>query len=141
MRDCGRDRVPLKDERHLEKWENIVKRARNDGQQWRATRHSYICSNHFEVCDYTIIPSSTGPCRLKKYAVPSVFKCIIKPQSIPKETKSRLEMPEGSSTRQGHKRPMSREHLLSTTYHHRIEGIAEVQLKQNLSAFFNERER
>ena len=29
-------------------------------------------------------------------------------------------MPEGSSTHQGHKRPMSREHLLSTTYHHRI---------------------
>jgi hypothetical protein len=28
--------------------------------------------------------------------------------------------PEGSSTHQGHKRPMSREHLLSTIYHHRI---------------------
>ena len=59
-----------------------------------------------------ILPSSTGPCRLKKYAVPSVFKLQFKPKSIPKEARSRLEMPEGSSTHQGHKRPMSREHLL-----------------------------
>jgi hypothetical protein len=56
----------------------------------------------------------------KKYAVPSVFKLEFKPQSIPKEARIRLEMPEGSSIHQGHKRPMSREHLLSTIYHHRI---------------------
>jgi ribosomal protein S12 methylthiotransferase accessory factor YcaO len=56
----------------------------------------------------------------KKYAVPSVFKLEFKPQSMPKEARSRLEMPERSSTHQGHKRPMSREHILSTIYHHRI---------------------
>ena len=80
----------------------------------------YKSTPDFEVCDYTILPSSTGLCRLKKYAVPSVFKLEFKPQSIPKEAKSGLEMPEGSSTHQGHKRPMSREHILSTIYHHRI---------------------
>jgi hypothetical protein len=36
------------------------------------------------------------------------------------EARSRLEMPEGSSTHQGHKHPMSHEHILSTIYHHRI---------------------
>ncbi|CAB4022717.1 DNA transposase THAP9-like [Paramuricea clavata] len=123
-------RFPLKDERHLEKWENIVKRARNDGQQWRATRHSYICSNHFEACDYTILPSSTGPCRLKKYAVPSLFKLEFKPQSIPKEARSRLEMPEGSSTHQGHKRPISCEHLLSTIYHDHCYGKRQKLIQQ-----------
>jgi hypothetical protein len=71
----------------------------------------YKSTPDFEVCDYTILPSSTGPCRLKKYAVRSVFKLEFKPQSIPKEARSRLEMPEGSSTDQGHKRPMSREHI------------------------------
>jgi hypothetical protein len=42
----------------------------------------YKSTPDFEVCDYTIFPSSTGPCRLKKYAVPSVFKLEFKPQSI-----------------------------------------------------------
>ena len=90
----------------------------DQGQQGCAP--PYKSTPDFEVCDYTILPSSTGLCRLKKYAVPSVFKLEFKPQSIPKEARSRLEMPEGSSTHQGHKRPMSHEHLLSTIYHHRI---------------------
>ena len=54
---------------------------RKDGTEWRATRHSYICSNHFERWDYGLLPSSRGACRLKNNAVPSVFQLFTPPQS------------------------------------------------------------
>jgi hypothetical protein len=51
----------------------------------------YKSTPDFEVCDYTILPSSTGPCRLKKYAVLSVFKLESKPQSIRKEARRQAD--------------------------------------------------
>ncbi len=67
-------RFPLKDPILLEKWENAVTRINNNGKVWRATRDSFICSNHFEQLDYITPPTSeNGTCRLKKNAVPSVF--------------------------------------------------------------------
>ena len=65
-------RFPLKDVDMLQKWESAVMKL-NNNQVWKATRFSFICSNHFENQDYIIPPSSDRPCRLKKYAVPSVF--------------------------------------------------------------------
>ena len=90
-------RFPIKDKKILQQWEHVVQTVRNDGKQWRATRHSYICSNHFEKCDYIMLPCSEKTCRLKKNAVPSLFK-ILPPSwpnhNIPEEARSRLEIPE-----------------------------------------------
>jgi hypothetical protein len=33
-----------------------VKRVKNDGNGWRATQHSFICSKHFEKDDYIPLP-------------------------------------------------------------------------------------
>ena len=66
-------RFPLKEADMLQKWENAVMSINNSNQVWKATRFSFICSKHFERQDYIIPPSSDKPCRLKKYAVPSLF--------------------------------------------------------------------
>ena len=51
----------------LEKWESTVMEINNNGQVWRATRYSLICSNHFQRLDYIDPPTSvTETCRLKK---------------------------------------------------------------------------
>ena len=66
----------------LDKWENAVMRINADGQVWKATKFSFICSNHFEYQDYIIPPSSDRTCRLKKYAIPSVFSKLEKPNAM-----------------------------------------------------------
>ena len=66
----------------LDKWENAVMIINADGQVWKATKFSFICSNHFEYQDYIIPPSSDRTCRLKKYAIPSVFSKLEKPNAI-----------------------------------------------------------
>jgi hypothetical protein len=35
-----------------------VKRVKNDGNGWRATQHSFICSKHFEKDDYIQLPTA-----------------------------------------------------------------------------------
>lgn len=93
-------RFPLKNQTLLEKWEHAVQRVRKDGTEWRATRHSYICSNHFERWDYSLLPSSKGACRLKNNAVPSVFQLFTPPQryGMTEEARNRLEMPKQCAT-------------------------------------------
>ncbi len=87
-------RFPLKDEARLQKWEQAVRRVRKDRAEWKATHHSFICSNHFERYDYTLPPSATGTCRLKKNAIPTLFKIIPESTDIPKDARSRVAMPE-----------------------------------------------
>ncbi len=73
---------------------------------------SYICSSHFETCDYIIPPSSAETCRLKKNAVPSLFKIFppsLQNHGIPEETSSRLQMPEQCSSP---KRPTRKRHII-----------------------------
>ena len=48
----------MKNEELLEKWEEVVKRVRHDGNKWRATKHSFICSKHFEKDDYIQPPTA-----------------------------------------------------------------------------------
>ena len=109
-------RFPIKDKNILQQWEHVVQTVRNDGKQWRATRHSYICSNHFEKCDYIMLPCSEKTCRLKKNAVPSLFK-ILPPSwpnhNIPDEARSRLEIPEQrwSPKRHARKRHLTDEEI------------------------------
>ena len=57
-------------------------RMNADGQVWKATKFNFICSNHFEYQDYIIPPSSDRTCRLKKYAIPSVFSKLEKPNAM-----------------------------------------------------------
>ena len=65
----------MKNKELLEKWEEVVKRVRNDGNTWRATQYSFICSKHFEKDDYIQPPTAdTVSCRLKRNAIPSLFK-------------------------------------------------------------------
>lgn len=66
----------------LNKWENAVVRINKDGQLWRATKFSFICSHHFEHHDYIIPPSSGKTCRLKKHAIPSVFSTLEQPNAM-----------------------------------------------------------
>ena len=65
-------RFPTNNPSLLQKWENIV-RDINDTPDWKATRFTYICSNHFPQQEYIIPPSQNGPCRLKNTALPSIF--------------------------------------------------------------------
>ena len=65
-------------------------RVNNSIQLWKATRFSFICSNHFEQQDYVIPPSSYKTCRLKKYAVPSVFSLLEQPIGLSDVQKNRL---------------------------------------------------
>ena len=75
----------------LEQWEQMIQKVHKDGTHWRATRHSYICSKHFDLQDYQEPPSS-GKCRLKRGAVASIFPTVVDENyNIPKETQHRLQ--------------------------------------------------
>jgi hypothetical protein len=52
----------------LEKWEEAVRDA-NNHPEWKTTKYSHVCSNHFHHREYIIPPSDNGICRLKKNAV------------------------------------------------------------------------
>ena len=65
-------RFPTNNPSLLEKWESIVREI-NSTPDWKATRFTYICSNHFPQQEYIIPPSQNGPCRLKNTALPSIF--------------------------------------------------------------------
>ena len=75
-------RFPLKDADMLPRWEEAVMTINQSNQVWKATRFSFICSKHFEQQDYIIPPSSDRPCRLKKYAVPSLFSTLEQPSAM-----------------------------------------------------------
>ena len=82
----------MKNEGLLEKWEKVVKKVRNDGNGWRATKYSFICSKHFEKDDYIKLPTAeTGSCRLKRNAIPSLFKIEQFPNHILEEASRRLQ--------------------------------------------------
>ena len=58
----------------LAKWENAVKKYDREGNKWRASKFSHICSKHFLETDYLYVNQQqhiTG-CRLKFNAIPSV---------------------------------------------------------------------
>ena len=57
----------------LAKWENAVKKYDREGNKWRASKFSHICSKHFLETDYLYFNQQhiTG-CRLKFNAIPSV---------------------------------------------------------------------
>ena len=65
-------RFPTSNPSLLEKWESIVREI-NNTPDWKTTRFTYICSNHFPQQEYTIPPSQNGSCRLKNTALPSIF--------------------------------------------------------------------
>ena len=96
----------MKDKARLSRWEEIVSRVKNYPDGWRATRHSYICSQHFENEDYILPPSEAGSCRLKRNATPSLFKLTCKPftYNTTEEARCRIEMPEDNHA--GRKRSM-----------------------------------
>ncbi len=60
----------MKNTNLLRKWENVLSRVDNEGNQWRAKHSSRICSNHFMVSDYTT--TKHGSPILKKDAVPTL---------------------------------------------------------------------
>lgn len=72
-------------------WECFVQKA-NQHASWTATNYSRICSDHFEITEYIIPPSSSGTCRLKKYAIPSKFNTTYTAPSLPDEQQSRLDI-------------------------------------------------
>ena len=79
----------MKNEELLEKWEEVVKRVRHDGNKWRATKHSFICSKHFEKDDYIQPPTADAvSCRLKRNAITSLFKIEPFPCHISEEEKT-----------------------------------------------------
>lgn len=96
----------MKDEARLQRWEEIVNRVKNNPDGWRATKHSYICSQHFETEDYILPPSEAGSCRLKRNVTPSLFKLTCRPFSYntTEEARCRVEMPEDNHA--GRKRSM-----------------------------------
>ena len=71
-------RFPMKNTKILECWEHFVQQANKQEKPWKAKQSHRICSNHFQLSDYIIPPSSNGTCRLKNYAIPS--------QSFPSNT-------------------------------------------------------
>ena len=93
-------RFPRKNPVLLEKWEHAVRRTNEEGNAWKATELSHICSNHFQKWDYTLLPSHNSTCRLKNNAVPSVFlTCPSRVQSynITEDARKRLEIPQKRS--------------------------------------------
>ena len=112
-------RFPLKDQVLLEKWENAVMRINNNSQLWKATRFSFICSNHFDQQDYVIPPSSDKTCRLKKYAVPSVFSSSEQPTAM------------GLSDAQKNRLGISRKHHLPRDESDAMSPAAKIFLNHN----------
>ena len=97
----------MKDEKRLQRWEEIVKRVKNVPDGWRATKHSYICSRHFEKEDYVQPPTEARSCRLKRNATPSLFKLTYTAFSynITENARCRVGMPEDNHA--GRKRSMT----------------------------------
>ena len=54
----------------LDKWIVKVKRAAHGGKLWTPSKHSYLCSEHFEP---TCFVTNRGIRLLKKNAVPTIF--------------------------------------------------------------------
>ena len=52
----------------LKKWVHVIRR-----KQWKPTKHSFICSDHFHESCFVIRPGAEGR-RLKDDAVPSIFQ-------------------------------------------------------------------
>jgi hypothetical protein len=80
----------MKNNEKLECWESFVEQENILEEPWRAKRGSRICSDHFQLSDYIIPPSSNGTCRLKNNAIPSrsnSTQCTTPPD----ELQSRLE--------------------------------------------------
>ena len=46
-------RFPLKNSEVLVKWENAIKKYDRQGNNWKATQFSRICSKHFLKTDFT----------------------------------------------------------------------------------------
>jgi hypothetical protein len=59
---------------------------------WKATNYSRICSDHFEITEYIIPPSSNGTCRLKRKAIPSRSNITRTALPLPDELQSKLEV-------------------------------------------------
>ncbi|CAB4006611.1 THAP domain-containing 9 [Paramuricea clavata] len=77
----------------LEKWEEAVRDA-NNRPEWKATKYSHVCSNHFHHREYIIPPSDNGTCRLKNNAVPTTFhKPIRSNYGISRTARRRMKTP------------------------------------------------
>ena len=63
-------RFPTSNPALLQKWESIVRKI-NETPNWKATRFTYVCSNHFPRQEYIIPPSQNGPCRIKIQLYPA----------------------------------------------------------------------
>ena len=82
----------------------MVKRVRNGGNKWGATKQSFISSKHFEMDDYIKFPTADSiSYRLKRKAIPSLFK-IQEPIHISEEAKERLQKCENTPVYTGQKR-------------------------------------
>ena len=58
----------IKTQTLLKKWVHAIRR-----KQWKPTKHSFICSDHFHESCFVIRPGAEGR-RLKDDAVPSIFQ-------------------------------------------------------------------
>ena len=61
-------RFPHQNPNLLKKWVHAIRR-----KQWKPTKHSFICSDHFHESCFVIRPGAEGQ-RLKDDAVPSIFQ-------------------------------------------------------------------
>ena len=121
----------MKDEACLQRWEEIVSRVKKHPDGWRATKHSYICSQHFEKEDYILSPSAEGSCRLKRNATPSLFKLTCRPFSynITEDARCRVEMPENNHV--GRKRSICPEMVLHNLKKSKVDVNYSTILKQS----------
>jgi len=62
--------LPIKDENLLKIW---LFRMRRNPANFKPSKHSKICSDHFLPTDYCYVDSKTVRPRLDKHAIPSVF--------------------------------------------------------------------
>ena len=68
---CNYYRFPTKNKTIRENWERFVQHTHKLPEPWKAASSCRICSDHFQLSDYILPPSSQGTCRLKKYAIPT----------------------------------------------------------------------
>ena len=93
---------PLKDETLMKQW--IQKCRRDIGKHFQVTRHTKICSRHFEESDFLTKPTA-GKRMLKKGAVPSKFEWSInKPRRESRKVLSSASAPLLKKTRVKKKR-------------------------------------
>jgi len=83
----------MKNTKILQCWEHFVQQYNQQEKPWKAKQSHRICSNHFQLSDYVIPPSSNGTCRLKKYAKPSqpVPSNTTRCANIPDELHNRID--------------------------------------------------